>query len=150
MVQALGRWGVGPREYALLIVNELPDNLALSARNVERLEVNAASALRVYDVLRADKIIIETSALRYIQVCSGYCVGIASTVKQSINEQVPCQWLPLQPTRGRDSSLVAQQTSFGPTVILDSSDFCECIVYLCAMSIFDMHLFPNRAVLSPL
>ena len=69
MVRALGRWGVGPREYALLIVNELSDNLALSARNVERLEVNAASALRVYDVLRADKIIIETSALRYIQVC---------------------------------------------------------------------------------
>ena len=68
MVQALGRWGVGPREYTLLVVNELGDNLALSARNVERLEVNAADALRVYDVLRADKILIEASALRYIQV----------------------------------------------------------------------------------
>ena len=68
VVQALGRWGVGPREYSLLIVNELGDNLALSARNVERLEVNAADALRVYDVLRADKILIEASALRYIQV----------------------------------------------------------------------------------
>ena len=68
MVQALSRWGVGPREHTLPIVDELPDNLALSARNVERLEVNAANALRVYDVLRADKILIETSALRYIQV----------------------------------------------------------------------------------
>lgn len=73
LVQALGRWGVGPREYTLLIVDELPDNLALSARNVERLEVNAASALRVYDVLRADKILIETSALRFIQVW--VCLG---------------------------------------------------------------------------
>ncbi len=68
MAQALGRWGVGPREYTLLIVNELGDNLALSARNVERLEVNTADALRVYDVLRADKILIESSALRSIQV----------------------------------------------------------------------------------
>lgn len=30
-------------------------------------KVNTASALRVYDILRADKIIIEASALQFIQ-----------------------------------------------------------------------------------
>jgi len=67
LASALTRWGVGPREYALLIVGEASDNLKLSSRNVERLEVNKASALRVYDILRADKIIIEASALQAIQ-----------------------------------------------------------------------------------
>jgi len=67
LVQALERWGVGPREYTLLIVNELGTNLGLSSRNVERLEVNTASAIRVYDILRADRIVIEESALQFIQ-----------------------------------------------------------------------------------
>lgn len=38
-----------------------------SARNVEFLEVNYASAVRVYDVLRADRIVVEEAALEYIQ-----------------------------------------------------------------------------------
>lgn len=44
------------------------DNVLMSARNIEKLEVNFASAVRVYDVLRADKIVIEEEALQYIQV----------------------------------------------------------------------------------
>lgn len=38
----------------------------MSARNIEFLEVNFASALRIYDVLRADKIVVEEDALQYI------------------------------------------------------------------------------------
>ena len=41
--------------------------MILSARNVEFLEVNFASAVRVYDVLRADKIVVEEEALKYLQ-----------------------------------------------------------------------------------
>lgn len=44
------------------------DNVQMSARNIEKLQVNFASAVRVYDVLRADKIVIEEEALAYIQV----------------------------------------------------------------------------------
>ena len=48
-------------------VTKVGANLHMSSRNIERLEVNTASALRVYDILRADKIIIEESALPFIQ-----------------------------------------------------------------------------------
>jgi Ribosomal protein L4/L1 family len=44
------------------------DNVLMSARNIEKLEVNFASAVRVYDVLRADKIVIEEEALAYLNV----------------------------------------------------------------------------------
>jgi hypothetical protein len=43
----------------------------MSARNIEKLEVNFASAVRVYDVLRADKIVIEEEALAYLNVSAG-------------------------------------------------------------------------------
>ena len=38
-----------------------------SARNIEFLEVNYASAVRIYDVLRADRIVVEEDALAYLQ-----------------------------------------------------------------------------------
>jgi Ribosomal protein L4/L1 family len=44
------------------------DNVLMSARNIEKLQVNFASAVRVYDVLRADKIVIEEEALAYLNV----------------------------------------------------------------------------------
>lgn len=44
------------------------DNVQISARNVEHVEVNFASAVRVYDILRADKIVVEEEALKYLQV----------------------------------------------------------------------------------
>ena len=67
LVAALGRWGVEPTEHALIIVEHMFDNLHLAGRNLPRLTTNTISALNVYDVLRADKIIIEASALAFIQ-----------------------------------------------------------------------------------
>ena len=51
------------------------DNVLMSARNVEKLEVNFASAVRVYDVLRADKIVIEEEALAYLNVSRDACLS---------------------------------------------------------------------------
>jgi ribosomal protein L4 len=50
------------------------DNVLMSARNIEKLEVNFASAVRVYDVLRADKIVIEEEALAYLNVSCDVCL----------------------------------------------------------------------------
>lgn len=67
LVQALERWGVNQEEYGLLILNEQSPSIELSARNVEKLKLNTVDHLNVYDVLRADKIVIEESAFKYIQ-----------------------------------------------------------------------------------
>lgn len=67
LVQALERWGVDQEEYALLIVSEQSPNVELSARNVEKLKLNTVEKLNVYDILRADKIVMEDSAFKYIQ-----------------------------------------------------------------------------------
>ena len=68
MTAALDRWGVAQGSHTLLIVDEATDALRLSARNVPTLKLAAASGLNVYDILRADNIIIEAAALKYIQV----------------------------------------------------------------------------------
>lgn len=87
-MQALERLGVGQEDYSLLILNEPSAELDLSARNVEKLKVNTVTALNVYDILRADKIVIEESAFNYIQQFygaqqEGNDVGDASTVAAS-------------------------------------------------------------------
>ena len=67
LVQALERWGIDQEEYALLILSEQSHNIELSARNVEKLKLNTVEKLNVYDILRADKIVMEDSAFKYIQ-----------------------------------------------------------------------------------
>jgi large subunit ribosomal protein L4 len=67
LVDTLAKLGASPEEHTLLILNEQEDNVQISARNVEFVEVNFAQAVRVYDVLRADKIVVEEEALKYLQ-----------------------------------------------------------------------------------
>ncbi|QLE55586.1 50S ribosomal protein L4 [Nostoc sp. TCL26-01] len=67
LVAAMTRWGVEPESKALLILAEFPENVYLSARNIEKLKLIAADQLNVYDLLHADKIIVTTSALEKIQ-----------------------------------------------------------------------------------
>jgi large subunit ribosomal protein L4 len=63
---ALSRWGVGPEEHALLITKEVVETVEVSARNLARLVHSPVSALSVYDILRADKLIVEASALEHL------------------------------------------------------------------------------------
>lgn len=58
------------RQHTLLIVSSLFTNLKLASRNIDRLTVNTIDCLNAYDILRADKIVVERSALKYIQVPS--------------------------------------------------------------------------------
>lgn len=67
LVAAFTRWGVEPESKILLILSDFPENVYLSARNIEKLKLIAADQLNVYDLLHADKIVVTTSALEKIQ-----------------------------------------------------------------------------------
>ncbi|MDZ8185110.1 MAG: 50S ribosomal protein L4 [Nostoc sp. ChiSLP02] len=71
LVAALARWGAAPETKTLLILSEFPENVYLSARNIENLKLIAADQLNVYDLLHADKIVLTTSALEKIQEVYG-------------------------------------------------------------------------------
>jgi large subunit ribosomal protein L4 len=67
LVAALARWGAAPENKTLLILSEFPENVYLSARNIENLKLIAADQLNVYDLLHADKIVLTASAIEKIQ-----------------------------------------------------------------------------------
>jgi large subunit ribosomal protein L4 len=67
LVAKLEAVGANPtEEKTLLIVSEPSENVYMSGRNVEFLAINVANAVQVYDVLGASKVVIEKSALEYI------------------------------------------------------------------------------------
>jgi ribosomal protein L4 len=65
---ALDTWGIPTGSHTLMVVDEITDALRLSSRNIPILQLAEASGLNVYDILRADNIVIEAAALAYIQV----------------------------------------------------------------------------------
>lgn len=79
-------------EHALLIVSDLFPNLKLAARNLDKLKVNTIDALNAYDILRADKIVIEQSALRYIQVRCPFTCGCAMIMMLLVIACWVCFW----------------------------------------------------------
>jgi large subunit ribosomal protein L4 len=53
-------------EKTLLILSEPSESVFLSGRNVQRLAINTANAVQIYDVLGSDRIVVEKSALAYL------------------------------------------------------------------------------------
>uniref|UniRef100_A0A7S0WZE2 Large ribosomal subunit protein uL4c n=1 Tax=Chlamydomonas leiostraca TaxID=1034604 RepID=A0A7S0WZE2_9CHLO len=51
----------------LLITKEANEHVTLAGRNVAKLFINTASAIKIFDVLRADHIVIEADALAHVQ-----------------------------------------------------------------------------------
>ena len=67
LVEKLAAMGVDmSTEKALLILSEPNEHVYLSGRNVEGLAINTANAVQIYDVLAADRIIVEKSALAFL------------------------------------------------------------------------------------
>jgi large subunit ribosomal protein L4 len=71
MVAALTRWGAGQEQKVLLIVTEIAENVQLSVRNMSNVKLIKSNGLNVYDVLRADKIVVTSAALANIQEVYG-------------------------------------------------------------------------------
>lgn len=67
LVAALARWGVEPEAKVLLILPERTETVYLSARNIAKLKLLAATQLNIYDLLHADKIVTTASAIEKIQ-----------------------------------------------------------------------------------
>lgn len=102
------RWGVDQEEYALLILNERAPTIELSARNVEKLKLNTVDRLNVYDVLRADKIVVEATAFKYIQEFYGAASSEDAPEEASADtapaETAPAETAPAQPASEKDSA----------------------------------------------
>jgi len=66
LLALLSKVGIDHGRKTLLIIKEANDMLQLAGRNVEKLAINTADKISVFDVLNADKIIIEHAALEHI------------------------------------------------------------------------------------
>ena len=67
LVQKLATIGVDvTSQKTLLILSHANEQVFLSGRNIEKLAINTANAVQVYDVLSADRIIVEKSALAFL------------------------------------------------------------------------------------
>ncbi|MDJ0690050.1 MAG: 50S ribosomal protein L4 [Xenococcaceae cyanobacterium MO_188.B32] len=67
IVSALERWGVEAKAKVLLILDDIPDNVYLSVRNISTVKLIKATNLNVFDLLNANKIVITKEALAKIQ-----------------------------------------------------------------------------------
>ncbi|HIK35329.1 MULTISPECIES: 50S ribosomal protein L4 [unclassified Thermosynechococcus] len=71
LVTALQRWGIKPEQKVLLLVEDIAEMVALSARNVPTLKLLRADQLNVFDLLYADRIVATTGAIAKIQEVYG-------------------------------------------------------------------------------
>ncbi len=68
LIAALSRWDIEEGSKVLLILaDEIPENINLSARNVSYIKVIRHNCLNIYDVLNADKIVVTSVAFNKIQ-----------------------------------------------------------------------------------
>ncbi len=67
LAQALQRWGLAPKQKALMILHDTPEAVAMSARNIPNLVSIEATQLNVFDILNAEKIVITAPSLELIK-----------------------------------------------------------------------------------
>jgi large subunit ribosomal protein L4 len=68
---ALTRWGVEEGAKVLLILDEIPENVYLSARNMVNVKIIKADSINVYELLLAEKIVATSEAIAKIQEVYG-------------------------------------------------------------------------------
>jgi large subunit ribosomal protein L4 len=71
MVEAMNRWGVPANAKVLFILAELSENVVLSLRNIERVQIISATNLNVFDLLHADRLVVTAGAMEKIQEVYG-------------------------------------------------------------------------------
>ncbi|CAK9227364.1 unnamed protein product [Sphagnum troendelagicum] len=70
-IATLKRWGIQPNQHTLLFATNVSEPLLLSSRNVGTFKLLTPRSLNLYDVLRADKIILTKSAVEYLDATYG-------------------------------------------------------------------------------
>jgi large subunit ribosomal protein L4 len=71
LVAAFVRWGIEVGSKVLIVLDDAPENVVLSARNLERVKLIRADQLNVFDLLHADAIVTTASSLEKIQEVYG-------------------------------------------------------------------------------
>ncbi|GMH33861.1 hypothetical protein BSKO_01695 [Bryopsis sp. KO-2023] len=67
LVGTLAEMGVSPDEYSLVITKDSNPLMERAGKNAPKIVLNTTGQINAYDVLRADKIVIEQDALQHIQ-----------------------------------------------------------------------------------
>eukprot|EP00252_Welwitschia_mirabilis_P020075 TRINITY_DN4834_c0_g1_i1.p1 TRINITY_DN4834_c0_g1~~TRINITY_DN4834_c0_g1_i1.p1 ORF type:complete len:310 (-),score=29.77 TRINITY_DN4834_c0_g1_i1:323-1135(-) len=70
-IELLKRWGVQTSEHSLLFCTELSENVRLASRNIRTVKVLTPRNLNLYDVLRADKLLLTVSGVQYLNKMYG-------------------------------------------------------------------------------
>ena len=78
--QALERWGVVVGKKTLIITDRKDENVVLSARNIEKLQLIAADQLNIFDIINSDKIVATRSAIARIHEVYGGDAKLATEI----------------------------------------------------------------------
>ncbi|CAK9273985.1 unnamed protein product [Sphagnum jensenii] len=70
-IATLKRWGIQPNQHTLLFATNVSEPLLLSSMNIGTFKLLTPRSLNLYDVLRADKIILTKSAVEYLDATYG-------------------------------------------------------------------------------
>lgn len=81
LCQALERWGVTVGRKTLIITDRKDENVVLSARNIEKLQLIAADQLNIFDIINSEKIVATRSAIAKIHAVYGGDEKLVATVK---------------------------------------------------------------------
>lgn len=83
LCQALERWGVTVGRKTLIITDRKDENVVLSARNIEKLQLIAADQLNIFDIINSEKIVATRSAIAKIHAVYGGDEKLVAVVKEA-------------------------------------------------------------------
>jgi len=65
-IAAMKRWGLDPKEKAMFLMTEVPENVRLSSRNIGTLKMHTPRTLNLFDILDAEKLVLTQGAVDYL------------------------------------------------------------------------------------
>jgi len=80
LCQALERWGVTVGKKTLIITDRKDENIVLSARNIQNLQLLSADQLNMFDILNSEKIVATRSAIARIHEVYGGDAKLATEI----------------------------------------------------------------------
>ncbi|TYQ30633.1 50S ribosomal protein L4 [Pseudanabaena sp. UWO310] len=86
LCQALERWGVNVGQKTLIITDRKEENIILSARNIQNLQLIAADQLNMFDILNSEKIVATRSAIAKIHEVYGGDAKLATEIVTTVED----------------------------------------------------------------
>jgi large subunit ribosomal protein L4 len=86
LCQALERWGVTVGKKTLIITDRKEENIVLSARNIQNLQLIAADQLNMFDILNSEKIVATRSAIAKIHEVYGGDAKLVTEIVTTVED----------------------------------------------------------------